>query len=77
MLGDRDPSVDPLEVFESLSGVAVDGRSGRVRVEGEKARDRAAQAVAVEEIAGERPFRQEGRDHCVAKQWFWSESLRR
>ncbi len=66
VLGDGHAGVDPLNVLEGLVGVEVDSRLGRRGVEGEEARHRAVQPVAVEVVAGEFPLSEQDRDHRVA-----------
>jgi hypothetical protein len=56
VLGDGHASVDPLDVLEGLVGVEVEGCLGRRGVEGEEARYRTVQPVAVKIVAGEVPF---------------------
>ena len=67
VLGDGHAGVDTLDVFEGLAGVGVDGGLGRRGVEGEEARNRSVQPVAIEVVAGEIPLGEKDRHHRVAK----------
>jgi hypothetical protein len=66
VLGYGHVGVDPLDVLEGLVGVEVDSRLGRRGVEGEEARHRAVQPVAVEVVAGEFPLGEQDCDHRIA-----------
>ncbi len=67
VLGDGHAGVDTLDVFEGLAGVGVDGGFGRRGVEGEEARNRTVQPVAIKVVAGEIPLGEKDRHHGVAE----------
>ncbi len=67
VFGDGHAGVDSLDVLEGLAGVGVDGSLGHRGVEGEEARNRSVQPVAIEVVAGEIPLGEKDRHHRVAE----------
>ncbi len=68
VLRHEEPGVDPLQVLEDLRRVAGHRLPRFLRVERKESRNRAADGGAVEVVGGQVPFRQQDRDHRIARQ---------
>ncbi len=67
VLRHKESGVDPLEVLEDLRRVAVHRLPRFLGAGRKKPRDWAADGGAVEVVGGQVPFRQQDRDHRVAR----------